>query len=150
MKITDALLGEHGVLYRLLDYCAEEAHGWNEDTIRAAAGALAAALKSHAQIEDSLLFQAMDPFFPAGMGPLAVMRGEHEEIEGSVERLLGGVELEEGRELLGRIAGLARDHFSKEEQVLFPMAEQHLGAARLAEICEKWAEERGVSVAATV
>lgn len=148
MKITDALLGEHGVLYRLLDYCADEARNWDEATIRAAAGALAAALKSHAQIEDRLLFAAMDPFFPPGMGPLAVMRGEHEEIEGSVERLLGGVELEEGRELLGRIAGLAHEHFAKEEQVLFPMAEARLGEARLAEIGDHWAEERGVALGA--
>lgn len=148
MKITDALLGEHGVLYRLLDYCAEEAQDWDDATVRAAAGALAAALKSHAQIEDALLFTALDPFLPPGAGPVAVMRAEHEEIEGAVERLLGGVALEEGRALLERIAPLARQHFAKEEQVLFPMAEQRLGAARLEELGARWAEERGVAVGA--
>ncbi len=144
MKITDALLGEHGVLYRLLDYCADEAQGWDEAAVKAAAGALAAALKSHAQLEDKLLFQVMDPFFPSGAGPLAVMRDEHDEIEGSVDRLLGGVSLEEGRDLLERIAARARDHFAKEEQVLFPMAEQRLGVEALEEIGERWAEERNV------
>jgi len=146
MKITDALLGEHAVLYRLLDYCAAEAAAWDETTLRSAAGALAAALKSHAQIEDSLLFQALDPVFPPGMGPLAVMRDEHEEIEGSIDRVLGGAGLEQGRMLLVDLSALAHDHFAKEEQVLFPMAEQHLGEARLTEIGARWAEERGVTL----
>ncbi len=146
MKITDAFLGEHGVLYRLLDYCAEQAPNWDEATIQAAAGALAAALKSHAQIEEELLFTAMDPFFPPGVGPLAVMRAEHEEIEGSVERLLAGVGLEEGRGLLMRIPELAREHFGKEENILYPMAEQQLGAARLTELGERWGEKRGVAL----
>lgn len=146
MKITDALLGEHGVLYRLLDYCAEEADGWDAETVQAAAGALAAALKSHAQIEERLLFQALDPHLPPGMGPLAVMRSEHDEIESSVERVVHGVGADEGRELLGRIAGLAHEHFAKEEQVLFPLAEERLGAGQLEEIGARWAEERGVTI----
>jgi len=144
MKITDALLGEHAVLYRLLDYCASEADRWDLTTAHGVAGALEAALGSHAQVEDSLLFTAMDGFFPPGVGPLAVMRGEHQEIEGSVERALASDDLELVRSLLRRIPGLAREHFAKEEQVLFPMAEQHLGEEELTTIGARWAAERGV------
>lgn len=147
MKITDALLGEHGVLYRLLDYCADNAGGWDLPTARAGAGALEKALASHAGIEDELLFQAMEPFFPGGSGPLEVMRAEHQEIEGSVERALREDDLEEARRLLVLIAHLARDHFAKEEQVLFPMAQQFLGDEKLEEIGERWAEQREVTLA---
>ena len=140
MKITDALLGEHGVLYQLLDYCADEAQGWDETTVEAMAGAL----ESHSKIEDQFLFQVLEPFFPSGQGPLAAMRAEHDEIDGSMERVLASTDLEERRALLKRISELAREHFAKEEQVLFPMAEQRLGVARLEEIGERWAEERNV------
>ena len=106
--------------------------------------ALAAALESHSKIEDELLFQVLEPFFPSGQGPLAAMRAEHDEIDGSMERVLASTDLEERRALLKRISELAREHFAKEEQVLFPMAEQRLGVARLEEIGERWAEERNV------
>lgn len=146
MKITDALLGEHGVLYRLLDYCAENAHGWDLATVRAGAGALEKALASHAGIENELLFQPLEPYFPGG-GPLEVMRAEHDEIEGSVGRALTVDDLDEARRLLVVIADLARDHFAKEEQVLFPMAQQFLGDDKLTEIGERWGEQRQVTLA---
>jgi iron-sulfur cluster repair protein YtfE (RIC family) len=146
MKITDALLGEHGVLYRLLDYCGSQAAGWSLETARAAAGALQATLGSHAQLEETLLFTALDPFFPPGVGPLAVMRAEHQEIEGSVEKALTSDDVEIVRGLLVRIPELAREHFAKEEQVLFRMAEQQLGEEKLTELGQRWAEERGVAV----
>jgi hemerythrin-like domain-containing protein len=145
MKITDALLGEHGVLYGLLDHGAEGAGDWNLETVRANAEALVRVLKTHAHLENTLLFDALEPHFPAGMGPVAVMRTEHDEIEGAVERTLKTSDLEEGRRLLGEIRALAREHFSKEEQVLFPMAEQLLGAERLEELGQAWATQRGVT-----
>lgn len=146
MKITDALLGEHGVLYRLLDYCEKSARSWDLEAVRVGAGALDKALKSHAEVEEELLFQNLDAHFPGGMGPLAVMREEHEEIEASVERARVTDDVEEARRLLPRIAVVAQEHFAKEEQVLFPMALQLLGEDKLEELGDRWAERRGVSI----
>ena len=51
MKITDALLGEHAVIYPGLDRIAEASFATAEE-MRAAAAILAAGLASHARIED--------------------------------------------------------------------------------------------------
>jgi len=137
MKITHALLAEHALLYRLLDHCAEGTD-WSLERTQGAGNALAAALLAHASIEDELLFSALDRHLPP-MGPLAVMRQEHEEIEGGLAQLPQATDAETARRLLRHVAGVARDHFAKEEQVLFHMAEQVLSAEDLERLGREWA-----------
>jgi regulator of cell morphogenesis and NO signaling len=68
------------------------------------------------------------------MGPLAVMRAEHAEIDGA----LGGAGTLEGadhvRATLLHVLEVARQHFVKEDNVLFPMAERVVGAHKLEEL----------------
>lgn len=144
MKITDALLGEHGVFYAMFErietLLAEDA---------AAAPRLASLLESalapHAAIENDHLFAALDPVMGPG-GPLAVMRAEHD----TIERALGGAcraeDPQEAKNLLLSVIDTARDHFAKEEQVLFPMARQALGDDRLEQLNRAWADRRRVQV----
>ena len=146
MTITDALRGEHGVIYRLLDHCATNASSWEIDALKAAGGTLESALRSHAKIEDELLFKTMEPFLPEGAGPLVVMRAEHEEIEGNLERLHHADDVEEARGILVRLAAVAREHFSKEEGILFMLADEHLGEEKLVELGGRWSQEREVEV----
>ena len=47
---------------------------------------------------------------------------------------------------LVQVVQVARGHFAKEEQVLYPMAQQALGDAKLAELGARWAERRQVVV----
>lgn len=145
IKITDALLGEHGVFYRLFDHCEAGVSGWGLERVQAAGAQVASALASHAQIEDELLFTSLEEHLPREMGPLAVMRMEHQEIEGGLEKLPDATGAEAARALLTRVLHTARDHFAKEEQVLFPLAEERLGEARLQELGRQWAGRRGVS-----
>ncbi|HEX9670722.1 MAG TPA: hemerythrin domain-containing protein [Thermoanaerobaculia bacterium] len=146
MKITDALRGEHGVLLRMLEFVAGEARGASLGDAQAMGRLLRQAIESHAQLEDELLFCALEPSLPAQQGPLAVMRMEHAEIEGSLERLARETAAEGAGALLLHLAEVARDHFAKEEQVLFPLAERVLPAERLVEIGTTWAERRAVLV----
>jgi hemerythrin-like domain-containing protein len=74
------------------------------------------------------------------------MRMEHDEIEGSLERLQKLQDLAEAKNLLLHAIQTARAHFAKEEQVLFVMAGQMLEASKLAQLGAKWAEQRKVSV----
>lgn len=141
MKITDALLAEHAIIYTQVDRIAEAAFPTAEE-MRAAASILAAGLASHAQIEDDLLFVPLEERIGGEMGPLAVMRLEHEEIEGVLERLQEVEGPTEGRSIATRLAQLARDHFAKEEQVLFPMAEGVLDPAELERLGAEWASRR--------
>jgi len=105
-------------------------------------GCLAAGLATHARIEDDLLFVALEgPLGPNG-GPLAVMREEHAEVEGTLERLTRVDDVQEADALASHLASVAREHFAKEEQVLFPMAEQLLGEQVLRDLGEQWAAQR--------
>ncbi|HEY4621279.1 MAG TPA: hemerythrin domain-containing protein [Gaiellaceae bacterium] len=139
--ITDALLGEHGVIYALLGHLTSRPFRSAEEA-RTKAAELAAGLATHARIEDDLLFVALEgPLGPNG-GPLAVMREEHAEVEGTLERLTRVDDVQEADALASHLASVAREHFAKEEQVLFPMAEQLLGEQVLRDLGEQWAAQR--------
>jgi hemerythrin-like domain-containing protein len=117
-------------------------------------------LALHAGKEDEALFPAIEAIIGAEGGPTAVMRMEHREIHGQGEllrqtlRQLNEVEhpaIEAGGEKLRAMAAsgssaeslrttaaeiieLLDMHFGKEEQILFPMAEQMLDDETLAEV----------------
>jgi hemerythrin-like domain-containing protein len=147
MRITDALRGEHGVLLRMLDFVEQEAPTSSLSDAQAMGRLLRQAIESHAHLEDELLFGALEPQLGAEQGPLAVMRMEHGEIEGCLERLPEERAAEGARRLLLRLVEVARGHFAKEEQVLFPMAERLLPREQLLERGGAWAERRSVTVA---
>jgi regulator of cell morphogenesis and NO signaling len=101
-------------------------------------------LLTHASLEDELLFGELENSLSGDHGPLAVMREEHEQIEGSLARL-GGADPadEEVRGELARMTSLARDHFRKEEEVLFAFAERLIDGARLSALGAVFREGRG-------
>ena len=147
MKITDAFLGEHGVFYAQFDHLDRAVpEATTPAQVRAHAAFLAAALDSHARLEDELLFTALEPHLGAQGGPLAMMRTEHDEIEGGLSRMPGLEDLTEAKKLLIHVVEVARGHFAKEEQVLYPMAEQVLGAGTLAHLGAEWAGQRKVVI----
>jgi len=145
LTITDALYGEHGPLYALFGHLEESAPRWELADLLLAGRCLEAALLSHAKVEDDLLFPAVEARMPPG-GPAAQMRLEHEEIDAELTRLRNADTEAEGRRALATAIALARDHFKKEEQVLFPLAEELVGREELERLCQSWAELRGVSV----
>lgn len=146
MKLTDALRGEHGVFYTQLGHL-EQIVPSVEDlaSIKSQAALLAAALATHAQLEEELLFRALDPHL-GEMGPLAVMRMEHQEIEDTLAQIPDVEDLVECQSRLMRLVEVARQHFAKEEQILFGLAEQTLGEDALSNLGSRWAERRGVMI----
>jgi len=138
MKITDALLGEHAVLYRLLDHGSRSLRSWKLPQVRAGGEMLAAALLGHARLEDELLFTALEPQLPPRLGILAAMREEHEQIEGTLVQLAEAKNVETARSLLAHTIDVSRLHFAKEEQVLFLLAARCLGEERLEELGRTW------------
>jgi hemerythrin-like domain-containing protein len=145
MKVSDALLAEHAVFYAQFDYLEKNIPPANDLALVKNQGAmLTAALATHAHMEDELLFTALEAHMNPEFGPLAVMRMEHDEIEGSLERLQAAQDLTEAKNLLLHTIQTARAHFAKEEQVLFPMAGQLLNANVLNQLGTRWAEMRNV------
>lgn len=146
MKITEALRGEHGVLNALLRHLEAVLPEVEELGLFQTLGAmLEAGLATHANLEEELLFTALDPHL-GGAGPLAVMRMEHEQIEGALAKLPAAVDLQQARDLLGQVIKTAYDHFAKEEQILFPLAERLLGETELVRLGADWAARRSVAL----
>lgn len=144
MKLTDALLGEHGVFYAQFDHLAQAVPPESTlELIQSQAALLSAALATHANLEDELLFSALDPHL-GHMGPLSVMRMEHDEIENALGQVQRASDLAEAKQWLSHAVRVARDHFAKEEQVLFPMAHQVLSEEQLTQLGAQWAQRRGV------
>jgi iron-sulfur cluster repair protein YtfE (RIC family) len=145
VKITDALLGEHGALYAQFARLETElprAAGAAE--VREQAGLLASALISHAALEDELLFERLAREPAVDRGLLAAMADEHGRIAAALARAEATANLEEGRSLVLDAVGEAREHFAKEERMVFPLVESVLDAAVLAELGEAWAARRAV------
>ena len=144
MKITDALLGEHGAFYAQFDRLEETLpHTTSAAEVREQAALLAAALVTHAKLEDTLLFDRMRS---AGVdeGLLITMEAEHTEIAGLLTRAQGSQDAAIARTTLLEAVSQARDHFAKEERLAFPLAESALGAAALTELGARWSERRDV------
>jgi hemerythrin-like domain-containing protein len=146
MKITDAFLGEHGVLYAQFDLLEQALKaGENLDQIKSKTAMLAVGLISHAHLEDELLFDAMDKT-PAGTGPVPIMRREHEVIDhalAGVQQMDDPVQL---HKLIKSTLELARKHFGKEEKILFPMANQLLTEESLTQYGILWSNRRSVTL----
>ena len=144
MRIVDALLGEHGAFYAQFDRLEDVLpHATSPGEVREQAALLAAALISHAKLEDEVLFRRMGQ---AGgdAGLLMTMEDEHVEIASLLARAQVTADLEGARAALLEAVSLARDHFAKEERVAFPMAERLLDGDALDELGAAWAERRVV------
>ena len=147
MKLTDALLGEHGVFYALFDRIeAVTATATSVAQIQEAMAVLSAVILSHANLEEELLFPALEAHMGT-TGPLAVMRSEHDEIEHALRQIEEARDLDDGADRVARALGIVRNHFQKEEEVLFSMARQTLDEKTQIRLGKAWAEARRVTIA---
>lgn len=133
MKVTECLGIEHRIFLRQIERLEEaQRQGAPAQERRAMVALLAAALEEHADIEDEILFPALEPHLGRQAGPLAVMDLEHEEIRSLLSQM--ATALDDISPLVSQFIATARHHFAKEDQVLFPMAEQLLSQERLEEL----------------
>jgi hemerythrin-like domain-containing protein len=146
MNLIDALLGEHAVLYDLFDLLEKtDPSPGRPDPLPGVIVSLSKTLLSHAHLEDELLFPALEARI-GPMGPLAVMRAEHEEIEGALGEASRSEDAAGTIALARSAVAVARQHFAKEEQVLFPMARRALGEEELVRLADRWSAMRKVAV----
>ncbi len=86
MRITDALYGEHGSLYMLMNAIEGRLAGAELAELQTSAALFEAAILAHAHFENDPFFAALDRVMPGG-GPVTAMRAEHEEIEGELAKV---------------------------------------------------------------
>jgi hemerythrin-like domain-containing protein len=102
---------------------------WEDAAVQVAAFATAIAL--HFAREEELLFPAFETTTGSTTGPTAVMRLEHRQIEGLLASLQEAVARRDRNDSLGlfeTLLMLMQQHNTKEENILYPMADGVLGA----------------------
>lgn len=90
----------------------------------------------HHHKEEQVLFPALEEKgIPNEGGPIGVMLAEHEMKRGFVKELAAGK-----IEAAMKIVNLMRNHINKENNILYPMAEQVLGPEELSGMAHKCEE----------
>jgi iron-sulfur cluster repair protein YtfE (RIC family) len=83
---------------------------------------LEATLNGHLTLEETDLFPRMREKYPALPDTLSSLAREHDDIRAHLSRLLESSAIDNLQFYATRLAASLRDHFYKEERVLFPMA----------------------------
>ena len=145
MKLTDALLGEHGLFYALFSELRTKLAA-GED-VRVLMDVIGAVLESHAEIEERLLFPALEPH-TGGMGPLPVMLQEHKRIDEILNAIRSTKDASNIAALANELLDVAYSHFQKEEMILFHLAVKFIDEPTLTALGATWATERNVGLEA--
>ncbi|HYK72614.1 MAG TPA: hemerythrin domain-containing protein [Pseudoneobacillus sp.] len=100
-------------------------------------------LDPHSQREEGVLFEMMEKYIGRSSGPIAVMEYEHDQAKNYIGTFLdktvlnSNLSLDEQKsyaELIKNAYYTLTQHFAKEENVLFPMAERMLSAEEKEEL----------------
>ncbi len=134
MEVTEPLKWEHEVVLdqlRTFEKALDEAD-WNgvRDTLRF----FDERLLLHRRKEEEILFPALGRHIGTEGGPIACMLHEHQDEREKIERIRSAMArgtghpetLKEVRGAGGYILGLLRNHIAKENQILYPLAEDTL------------------------
>lgn len=95
------------------------------------------AMERHLTAEETVLFPAFESSTGMSMGPTRVMRMEHIQIRSLLDDLRAAVEVADGGSFRGQaetLLILMQQHNLKEENILYPMCDQHL-AREASELC---------------
>jgi len=145
MKATEILIEEHRIITRVLACLqeivteAEKSGKLNADSARTAVDFFRNFADGchHAKEEDRLFVVMEEQGFPRQGGPIGVMLYEHDEGRAAVRGMAQAIEkaAQGDSEALKKFTDCAREfipllqnHIHKEDQVLFPMADQSLGS----------------------
>ncbi len=142
MKITEALLAEHLVFHNMLDHIETTTPKLRTlPEIKSLAALLESMLKAHSNTEDELFLGPLEHCFEQ-LGQRDAFLAEHEEMDGHLRRIRVVKRLKEARALLLAAVRYSREHFDKEERIVFPMAERILKAQTLTALGQTWMQQR--------
>jgi iron-sulfur cluster repair protein YtfE (RIC family) len=135
--INEFLSADHQRLTELWEGTLAAVDAEDFNIVHSRAAAFIAGLRRHIRMEEQILFPAIEQKTgERDYGPTWAMRQEHREIEHALERLKRLLTVEERWTAIQAIEGqeidltaLLRSHDGKEEAVLYPMADQILGAS---------------------
>ena len=144
MKITDAFIAEHAVIYAQLDHLEHAIPAAKTlGEVKVMAGILEAALKPHAEAEDELLFNGLEPGLDQ-MGMLEKVQLEHDAICKGLEKVRIARTRKDAQRYLLSIVHLTRKEFDMEDRILFRLADELLREETLLKLGKSWARRRSV------
>lgn len=150
MKITDVLRAEHAVFHNLFDYIEVAVPKLKTlAEVKALAAVVAKVHEPHARTEDDLFMEPLEHCFDQ-IGQQETFHEEHEHIEDALAKALAARNVKDAKRiLLGAIAA-SRDHFDKEERIVFPLAERVLKAKTLSELGQTWLRRRETAAESSI
>ncbi|HOX58990.1 MAG TPA: hemerythrin domain-containing protein [Candidatus Paceibacterota bacterium] len=142
MRITEALFAEHLVFHNMFDHI--EAVTPKLKTlaeVKSLAALMESLLKAHSDTEDELFIGPLEHCFEQ-LGQRDAFLEEHQEIDASLKNLRQARQLKKARQLLLAAVAYSREHFDKEERIVFPLAERVLNNKTLDSLGQVWTEQR--------
>ncbi len=142
MKITEALFAEHLVFHNMFDHI--EATATRLKTlaeVKTVAAVMESMLKAHSDTEDELFLGPLEHCFEQ-IGQRDAFIEEHQEMDGNLQRVQQATRLKEAQQLLLAAVAHSRQHFDREERIVFPLAENVLKEKTLAELGQAWVDQR--------
>jgi len=142
MKITEILMAEHSVFHNLFDHIeavVPEAKTLGE--VKSLATLVDKLHAPHARTEDDLFMEPLEHCIDQ-IGQNQTFHEEHRRIEEMLARVQTARTLRAAKALLLGAVATSREHFDKEERIVFPLAEQVMNSNTLTRLGEEWMKKR--------
>jgi hemerythrin-like domain-containing protein len=95
----------------------------------------------HSKTEDDLFIEPLEHCFEQ-IGQNETFHAEHRRIEETLAKVHKTRTLKDAKCILLKAIAASREHFDKEERIVFPMAERVLKAQTLTELGRQWMKKR--------
>ena len=142
MKITGILTAEHVVFHNLFDHIEQGAPRLRSlAEVKLLAATLEVLMRAHAKTEDELLIEPLEHCL-AQIGQSETFHEEHDEIDSRLVEVQKARGAKQARELLLRAVMRSREHFDKEERIVFPLAERVMKTKTLSNLGQEWMKRR--------
>ncbi len=140
MTLIQALRVQHLLLFDLLAYLEEQKstlRGGDVHGLKEVVFAIAKAVDRHAEVEEKILFPALQPELSKKIGPATVMEFEHQRIREILDALKSTDDTHAIQVEISKFVVFLKDHMAQEECILFPYAEGRLDERRLTELFQQ-------------
>ena len=130
-SIRECLTGDHRACDAAFAATEQAVAAGNWKSARAAFDTFRNAMLAHLAAEEEILFPAFEARTGMTMGPTRVMRAEHAQMRELLAAAGEALAAEDADDYAGNaetLLILAQQHNMKEENVLYPMCDQHLAA----------------------
>ena len=142
MKITDILRAEHTVFHHLFDHIESTVPQLKSlAEVKSLATLIDKVMSPHSHTEDELFIEPLEHCFEQ-IGQNETFHAEHRRIEEKLAQVQKARTFEVAKAILLAAIAASREHFDKEERIVFPMAERVLKAKTLSELGAEWLRKR--------